>query len=219
MNNHILLDFDLFIDTDVGILKTIFRSYNDKNAFKQYLFKDDLTLRSVLHHREVLNPLELITKDEFISESDDLYKQIIEKEEESIIECSSNNNCTKLIKSFAMTNLIYITIRCKNIHEERYIKSLFKGNDKVSTIVETDISKIDISIYDILYIKNIRDCLLYKDLKSKNIYIPDYGFNLEKNITAKDNPLIPLMEVSITIGDVNKIYIINLYSDTFIIKG
>lgn len=218
MNNHILIDFDLIKDTDVGIIKVIQQKYNDKKVFKQFLFNSDIICRSALQGRIELNPLDLIVIDDLKEESDDLYNQIISRESEDIIKYASNTNCTKLITSFAKTNLVYITVICKNIYEERYIRSLFNKNDKISIIIETDKSKIDISSYDVLYIKNIKDCLLFKDLKGKNIYIPNYGFNLEHTIKSKENGYIPLMDISILIGDVNRVYIVDLYTDTFLIS-
>lgn len=78
-----------------------------------------------------------------------------------------------MVEEYINSDLVDVTILCKNSIEEQYIRDNIK---KINITVSDNIKDIDISFYTAIFLKDIRDA---KDLETKGmtIYIGNYRFN------------------------------------------
>ena len=202
--NNILIEFDMVIDTDYGLIKMIKDKYNNPEYIdKKYL---DLVENNVLIYslvkRDIKNPLSLIINDKYKDSINKLLNEFYDNEYKNILEYSHKTNIYDLINIYLMTNQISINILCKNVLEEQFISNM---DINITPITENDYSKINIDKYDCIFIKDFNNILKFKDVKVKNIYIARYSFNLEK-----DNQT-PLKEISDEIKEGNLFFIIDIY--------
>ena len=141
-----------------------------------------------------------------MSSIDTLYNEIYDKYEDNILNNSTPLAPLRLLKNFMGVDngVIKCTVLCKNLKQEQFIKSLIP---EVNTIIETDYSNIDIDKYDSFFIEDYSRTLQFKDLKGKNIIILNYLFNLEPDI----NKILPRMDVSVFVTDLNKVFLVDPY--------
>lgn len=209
--NNILVDFDLMLDKDYGIIQLIKKEYSDNGFIDDLILKmkDKILLGELLQRKEI-NPLSIALKKEYEQSIDTLYNEFIELEYEAIIKHSIKSNIFDLVMTYVQTSSCIVTVLCKNKSEEQFIKEY-----NLKTIVNDKFSKVDISEFDSIFIKDYKKVLEFKNLQAKNIFIGKYGFNLE------DDEYTPKAEISALVADVNIISVIDVYnSDKYIIlKG
>lgn len=175
--------------------------------FKNYdIITKDLFFIIKLSKRENINPLSILIENEYMSSIDTLYNEIYDKYEDTILDNSTPLAPLRLLKKFMEVdnNVIKCTVLCKNLKQEQFIKNLIPD---INTIIETDYSNIAIDKYDSFFIEDYSRTLQFKDLKGKNIIILNYPFNLEKGI----NKLVPRMDISVFITDLNQIFLVDPY--------
>lgn len=218
INNNILVDYNIIVDTDVGLYYLLQSKYNNPEYIKTEMLTLDKpgAVIKLMWEREDLNPLKMFLKDDYIDNADKLYNELLNTEGEFIDLNSNLYKTFNMFFTFLNTNLIDISIFCKNEQQENTIKQLFRNSNKLNIIKYEKLEDIDISRYDSIYIKNFKDILKFKNLYKKNIYIPTYQFNLESNFKSDIyNSVIknrmPIMDICIVIGKMNKIELINMY--------
>lgn len=217
-NLKILVLFDSIVDTDYGIIKVIKEEYNNANYIDKVLLNsiDDKNIFDFLSVRDNSNIVYNLLKTMYRNSADKIYNELIETQYSNIIDKSTITNVALLIEEYIKSGLIDITVLCKNKTEEQFIKS--KVNS-IYTIVANDFNMIDISDYGSLFIKNIKDLLLFKDnLHGKVIYLMNYPFNFELN---KNCRLCPLSSVLTELNAQIEIKVIDVYNidDKYKIKG
>lgn len=114
----------------------------------------------------------------------------------------------KLLKNFISVenNVIKCKVLCKTLKQEQFIKSILPD---VQTIVEPDVSKVDLNEFDSIFVKRYIDILKYREVKCKNVIILKYNYNLEPAMTK----LVPRLDVSLFVTDVNNVYLVDPYVD------
>lgn len=207
--NNILIDFNLLIDTDYGLIKLIKTEYSENEFINVLLSKmRDKIILGELVSRKDKNPLYIALNKDYKESADSLYKEFIESEYDSILKYSISTSLLELILTYIETNSCTVTVICKNKSEEQIINKY-----KLKAIISDNYADIDISEFDSIYIKDYREILEFKFLKAKNIFIGNYRFNLEE-----DN-YTPIKEVSLLVGDINIISVIDVYnSNKYIIS-
>lgn len=212
-SNHLIVEFDTIVDTDLGLLKMIKEEYIDNDFIEPMLSAmDDTIIISELIDREEKNPLYTILKDEYKSSADSLYKEFIDTEYKKILKYSKPTSLFGWTSMVYKTDGIIITIICKNKLEEQIIKELYK-DISISVIIIQDWKEIHLKEFKTIVIKDYSDVLKMniEDMNAKNIFICNYKFNLDKN-------RIPLMEVSKIIGYSNLVSVIDVYDSNKYIK-
>jgi len=69
-----VIDFDLIVNTDIGLIRFIRENYKDPRAFRlDILEKSDREILSLLSSRENINPLSVISTEENMHDIDGLY--------------------------------------------------------------------------------------------------------------------------------------------------
>ena len=185
---------------------TVFDGFIDDIIFKM---KDKILLGELLQ-RKNKNPLSIAFKKEYLQSIDSLYNEFIELEFDNILKYSLKTNILDLVKTYIETSSSAVTVICKNKSEEQFINKY-----KLKTIICDNLSKLDISEFDSIFIKEYSKVTEFKNLSAKNIFIGRYNFNLE------DDEYTPKEEISVLVADVNIISVIDVYnSDKYIIlKG
>lgn len=212
LENNILIDFEIAIDLDFGLIKA-FKKYMKKNneiiKWKLLNSISDDILVQLLTERNDENPLTIILNKDYISQADKLYKQAIDSLYDDILALSRPTSLLNLINVYEKTDLIGVTVLCKNTQQQQFIKKFSKA-DKV--LIDEDFSKIDIDEFDSIYLKYFKDTLLFKKLIGKSLYIANYKFNLA------DDLILPKKEIKEKLNNALKINIIDVYSKENFIK-
>ena len=88
----VLIDINMIIDIDFGVLNLIRSDYLDKDVFDIEWFQNNSKIRDMvlsLYIRESINPLDLCCKNIILqSVKDDLYNEIISTKKKEILEVS-----------------------------------------------------------------------------------------------------------------------------------
>ncbi len=205
--NNILMPFDCFIDIDYGLLMLIKNNYSNPNIIYKHILNHEQYIPYYLVNREEENPLSIVMKEQYKDKQDKFRDEFIKKEYDNILNLSKPNDILNLIKLMCLSSSISIDILCKNDKEEKIVKkALSEFNTNI--IINDDLSKINISKYDSIFIKNYKDILLYKNLAMKNIYALDYNFNKELDLNKKIRPIITIEGI---IGNKNTTSLIEPY--------
>lgn len=211
--NQILIDFNVIIDIDLGLIKAIKKDYINNDFIEPVLstMEDNIIITELID-REEKNPLYIVLKEEFKSSADSLYKEFIDTEYETILKYSKPTSLLGWSIMSSKTEGIVITIICKNKLEEQIIKELYK-DVSVNVIIIKDLKDINLSEYKTIVLKYYSDILEMniENINAKNIFICNYKFNL-------DNNRIPLIDISKLIGYNNLISVIDIYDSNKYIK-
>lgn len=206
--NNILVDFNLLIDIDFGLIKLIKEEYSDNDFIDNIILRmRDKVIIGQLIDRQDKNPLSIVLKKEYRDSMDSLYKEFIENEYNSILKYSVCTSLLDLMITYTETSTCTITVICKNKLEEQIINKY-----KLKTILCNDFSEIDIKEFDSIYIKDYSKITEFKGLKAKNIFIAKYKFNLEEDIYT------PLNDISILVADINIVSVIDVYESSKYVK-
>ena len=202
--------FDMIIDTDLGLWKLIQDQYPNDNFFYQgMIYERDLNfMKYIMVIRKDKNPLKSILKPDYIKNADSLYGQFMKEKYDDILSLSTNTGIYDLIcRSKSVNDVLKFTVLCKSQKEVDEVRRRFKKHDiDIKTILYNDLSEIDISSYGSIYIKDIHDFFLYRNVGGKNVIVGNYGFNLEAGIANS-----PLLEPSAEISKLNVLQLVDMY--------
>lgn len=203
-SNFILTDFNIILNTDVGVFSVLKSKYNNPNFFNTDLISniDDDALIYMLTNKRYGNVLDLFINNNYKNQTESLYNQIIDNDLDIVYNNSLLTNIFDLFKLYLKTEVINITVLCKNEKEEQIIKKL---DENFNILRYNDNEKINCEEFDTIFLKKYKDVYKFDKLKAKNIFIYNYANNLdeEKNI--------PLLDISFTIARTNKVYTIDLH--------
>lgn len=207
----VLVPFDILVDIDMGLLKLLEFDYDNNLYFLQgILHTSELNQQYTMVTRNKVNPLSAILQYEDDELAENLYSQFMEKEYNQILKLSCNTAVRDLSELLITTidQVVRITILCRSKQdlqevEERHIKSF-------RTIVEKDLNKINLSDYQVLFVKNIYDLDKYRNVTGLNIYVPNYGFNITID-PEMSQPLLP-EDILKKYGKENEFEIFSIYT-------
>jgi len=205
--------FDMVIDTDIGLLKFIQKNFNNPKIFYKSILdeRDIIFMKHIMTERENKNPLlaVMIDNTKYISDADSLYNQFMTQHYEEILELSVTTGMFDIIRrSYGVNDVVRFDIICKSeCEKDLIIKRFNKYHIRPSVKVVESYDKIDILPYGSIYVKDIRDILLFPKIECKNVLIGNYKFNFE---LGKQN--LPLAEVAEKIIIDNPIQIIDMHA-------
>lgn len=207
----VLVPFNILIDLDMGLLKLLEFDYDNDLYFLQgILHTTEINQQYTMVTRNKVNPLSALLQVDDDELADNLYSQFMEKEYTQILKLSCNTAVRDLSELLNATidQVVRITILCRSEQdqrevEERHIKSF-------RTIVEKDLNKINLSDYQVLFVKNIYDLDKYRNVSGLNIYVPNYGFNITID-PEMSQPLLP-EDILKKYGKENEFEIFSIYT-------
>lgn len=203
-DNELLVEFDFLVDLDMAL----FRLVKDKYSNSEYVDKNIINMNNeyriirMLLYRKHINPLEILMPS---IETTKLYKEFHNDSEEELLKYALLHDTFYLMITFLnnASSLSGITVWCKNQLEADFIK---EKNDRLQTIVIPSRQEIDLSKYTSIYMKFFAYAIEYKNLAGKNIYIANAKYNYDEDRNIINTPM------SILVGDVNIIRLIDLYT-------
>lgn len=213
-NLDILIPFDLVVDLDIGLLKLVRFEYSNNDYFYKGILQGmDDCLRYSLMTREDPNPLSIAAVNPDDHETlDEFYKQFMEREYTKIMNLSQDTAISDLTKVSGMTSasdrIVRITIMCRS-EEEKKLINLRKMNP--FRVIVSNPEKIDLSQYKALFVRNVYDLDMYRNVEALNLYIANYGFNLVKDPSHSNAPGLPIDVVAKYSKD-NEINIFTVYN-------
>lgn len=206
-HNNVLFMFDAIINVDFGLLKLVKEEYNNpKFMMTNILANDDLSFRLMLLTSIDPNPLKIVLNDDSMDLADSLYSKFMNEEYSKILNYSERNSVYDILSVYDTMSegAISTTILCTNEQQKQYI-SKFNHN----LIVElSKIEEFDITEYDAIFVKDIRDLSSFNKLEGKNLYILNYRSNFED-----DEWTIPLKSMIAEYGASNIFNITDVYAD------
>lgn len=217
--SSIFTTFDTLIDLDLATLRYYKNSpYNfEKRGILTPLLEDEYTdiLKLLIKEKEDENPLSSILSKEHFDISaknylDDVYEEIKENEEKSILKVATRTNIAEYIFTMMANSQDFTcAVYCRTDNEEKYIKKLYKDFKSVNTVRKENIV---LNNYHALFVRRAKDLseIFGNRIKEKAIYISSLRINFIIN-SAGMMTLNPDY-INHYIGN-NEIKIFDLYSD------
>jgi hypothetical protein len=171
-----------------------------------------LQLLGEIYRRKYINPLYYLMKSENLKEvMDEVYQELLEKEEEVLLNLAPSTDILSLLDSFVKSGDIKPTILCYNETERKFLEdnqSQFRG---ISIVTLKDIlnSTSNFNIYSQIYLRYWEKEIVYFKGKifRRTFYVSTSGFNL----TEDNNDLINNDLIMETIKMNNKISLFDMY--------
>ena len=208
--SNILVDFNAIIDTDYGIFSTMKDKYSSEeySVILRVNLYDKRAIKHLLNERKFKNPLQYVLKKDNQDKADEIYNLIMDNDKEYVLSKSIETDIAMWVYNMNLTNIIHCTILCRDQYEADYIK---KSNDfkNFKVLIEDDFSKINTKEYDGYVLKDIDDLIKFRHIEGKNIFICDYGFNLEDDKNLKERT--PKISISAIYANANVFFIIDTY--------
>jgi hypothetical protein len=204
-----LVSFNALIDTDVGLIKLIYKEYLNPTTFDVSFFRQDIkSIILQLYRRKTLNPLLLFALNKNDVETlDSYYQEFFEKRRKDIYKLSVNTEVMSMISYLNESNESNTSILYYNdeqleilMDEPTLVKN--KKVDFNNLILEEKES------YSQFFFKTIEEARDFDALRYKTFYFPRAGYNLnDANNDLKDSEIITNIVTSR-----NQINIYDLYN-------
>lgn len=178
----VLIDFDLVVNTELGLIRFIRDNFQDDRAFNlETLNKSDREILSLLYSRKNENPLSIISTEDNLGDIDKLYKSFFDSYEKEIIE-HSNSDATifKFIQLVVGSGANFGTMTYFAVRNDMQKDSLIAHFGPLKTVSKDDPSSV--MGKDIYYIKDYRlftDLNLQDKISRKKIYLSPRQYNID----------------------------------------
>lgn len=216
-STSVCIEFEAVYDVAFGIIRTIQKEYNDPSVFNQrWMNYDNYTLRSMLYERSEYNPIlaAMINKDKTKADEIllDMYKSA--RVHKQVLSESPKTSIASFLKQILMLkygnygDIVNYIVICKNKTQAEKLDKDF--NMKVHSSI--DGLDFDVTPYDLIILDRYEDILTYsthgKPIMGKYIWIPEFTYNMDRVHSDQ-----PDMNISVLIGDINKIYTYEPYNN------
>lgn len=214
--SNILVEFDMIVDTEIGLMRLIRDEYCNKSIFyTSVLEMNDHLLKGLLMERTMFNPLQVPFRDESkVEMMDSFYRQFFEKRYDDILSKSCTTTILKAVKKFIDTEgIIRVTILCEDEKQKLIIKELFK--DCLMSLLSIEVINgplYDVTRFSELFVRDVRRLPRYENLYGKSIYIARYNHNLDGELMENNKILYPKKEFAVLFGEKNQFKTITLYN-------
>lgn len=221
----LLIPFNCLIDTDFGLIELINNKYLDPNIFNVNYFKENNEIRDMvrfLYNRKCENPiLWIMNNREDYKLADDLYKEFMEKEYESILK---NSMITEIYNFIQLQNKIGEDLKCFIVYNNELELNLLETESifqycikKIPKIKISELRSI-INTIDIIYIKSFNDIYIKSIVdvvENKSIYVAAYKYNIDiSNNPNLGNDILTTLQYS-----KNAIRLMDIYNRNKLIDG
>lgn len=189
LRSEILIDFDCYIDTEVGLIRLIREKYLDEKVFNTDLLRSNLrVIIKMLMERKEVNPLYLFANEDISRKDlDDYYQQFMDEEFDSILSRSVTTEIAHWIQLLKSEPSIHITFLCHNQKERNVLvqEEFLRGKQ---FILDTD--NVDYSKFTQFFFKYISDDLDKYIFNYKTYYFSKYLLNFTDDFNMKCPELI-----------------------------
>lgn len=178
LRSEILIDFDCYIDTEVGLIRLIQDKYLDDKVFNVELLQSGLrNIINMLINRKEKNPLYLFANKDISKEDlDDYYKEFMNIEYDRILSRSVTTEIGHLIELLKSEPSIHITFLCHNQKQRNILvkEEFLRGKN---FILDTD--NVDFSQFTQFYFKYISEDIDKYIFPYKTYYFSKYLLNFD----------------------------------------
>jgi hypothetical protein len=179
LRSNILIDFNCYIDTEVGLIRLIQDKYRDDKVFNidKLNAKFNQIILSLIDRKDI-NPLSIIAN-ENISEEDlaDYYREFFSDEYDEILKRSVSTELKSIVDLLKSETGINITFLCEK-ENEKYI--LLKDNLNDCEIIIKNQDKVNYSNFTTFMFKYVTDDILNYIYPYKNYYFSTYMVNFDE---------------------------------------
>ena len=173
------IPFNMIVDTDVGLLSLILKSYMDPKIFNKDFFFDKKVIDLVreVYNRRKENPLYPGINEEYIYSCDSLYEEFMKDHYDEILDLSVVTEFYRLVGAYHNDSDINVLLVCEREEEIDILKE-YKNTKNCEIILADSLTPSKIKESKQFFFKSIPDVIPYsKYLADKTIYFADYGFN------------------------------------------
>lgn len=200
---NVLIDFDLIVNTELGLIRYIRENYQDERAFRlDVLNKSDREILSLLYSRNHPNPLSIISTEDNMKDIDALYQSFFDQYRQEIVNRSiSDKNIYQFVSLVGTAGRGFGTnpyIAVRDDFEKKEIGNHFK-NGRFLFVNKSD--KTEMKTKDVYYVRDYRfftDNGISDHIIRKKIYMLPKKFSLDY-FENNDTPLTS-RNVLMTIG-------------------
>lgn len=212
---NLLIPFNCLVDIDFGMIKLIENEFLDSDYIDRSIYKySDNQITYILLNRLYENALSVV----MMEYNDFLESNIYGSYKSKILSLSRYTDIINILITTKKLNLLNITILCRDLQEEQFIrKHIMSFNENIRIIINDDIAKINFDLYNTIFIDRISNLEKIKNnIPLNNIYLYKARYNLEK----KDE-IFQIPESITDYIDISNISLISPYimDDTFNIKN
>ena len=210
LRSEILIDFNCYVDTEVGLIRLIQEKYLDEKVFNVDLLKSNLrVIIKMLIERKELNPLYLFSNDDISRDDlDDYYKEFMKTEYDNILSRSVTTEISHLVELFKSEPNIHVTFLCYNEKEKDLLeKEKSLKNRKI--ILDSD--NVDFSKFTQYYFKYISEDIEKYIFPYKTYYFSKYLINFNDDLNIKYPEIIDKI-----IYNRGEIEILDLYNKIYL---
>lgn len=172
-----LFSFHTILDEDVGLIKYVYKNYNDKSVFdfSKVEHKSMRELISLIFYRQYINPLYLFMVDESKREFvDECYREFMEQKEADIIEEGVISEIPNLLNMYKNSSEVIPTI----FYYNEYQKQALDRIPSLSNIEKLHFSQLDFDTYSQIYLKMFQELYNFPEFSHITIYFASTGVNL-----------------------------------------
>ena len=189
LRSEILIDFNCYIDTEVGLIRLIQEKYLDEKVFNTDLLRLNLrVIIKMLMERKEVNPLYLFANEDISRKDlDDYYQQFMGEEYDSILSRSVTTEIKHLVELFKSEPSIHVTFLCHNQKERNLLikDQSLKGRN---FILDTD--NIDFSMFTQYYFKSINNDIEKYIFPYKTYYFSKYLLNFTDDFNMNYSEIV-----------------------------
>jgi len=209
-----LFSFNTILDENVGLIRLIYKKYNDKDIFDfTSIEKEPMSkLVSLVYYKPYYNPLKLFLKDkskeDFI---DECYQEFLETKEDEIIAEGVITEIANLVKSFKESGDVNPTVYYYNKYQKDALESL----PHLRGIHLVDFKDVDIQEYSQLYLRYYYELLMFEKFSHRTIYLASDEFNkyaLDQLFSEE------FEDINSMINNLNKVCIFDIYKSNIVKK-
>ena len=178
-----IIDFDLVVNTELGLIRFIRENFQDERAFNlKTLNRSDREILSLLFSRKNDNPLSIISTDENLGDIGNLYKSFMDNYKQEIINHSNSDSTIYKFSQYVVNSFANFGVNAffgVNDDIEKVSLSTHFGSS-VKTISKKEAQSI--ASRDIYYIKDYHfftDINLQDKIARKKIYFSPRQYNLD----------------------------------------
>ncbi len=122
---YILCSFESLFDIDIGCVAYILISFKDSKYIKPEAYNyTPLFVQYQLVHRDSINPLSIIFKDEYKDQIDNLYNELLDNKKDDIIKLSYQTYLAVLVDQLKIMGGYTIEVECESDIEKEKVSKL-----------------------------------------------------------------------------------------------
>lgn len=176
-----LIDFDLVVNTELGLIRFVREKFQDERAFKlEVLNRSDKEILSLLFSRKNPNPLSIISTEENLPDIDKLYDSFFKSYKKEIIDRANSDAHIFKFAKYVVTSSSNLGVNAFfAVDDDLERSSLVEHFGSMTKTIEKSIPKNLLS-RDVYYIKDYRfftDRNLQDKIAGKKIYMSPRQYN------------------------------------------